>query len=260
MTGPLLLVLAALGIAFVALWWQERRRNKQLRRQIEAQRQRADTAGQAGDAFFDFVSHELRSPIAAIIGYDELLRDGAYGMLGDGAEEPLHRIGRSARYLLHLIDGTVDLARQRVGDLTPRIEPVALHDLIDNAVQTFRTHAEERALEYSTRVDPDIPDIRSDLERLPRALDLMLFSAVKHPGNSGVDLRVEREDDGATVRVTGVRLPFHPEADDPVLRTGIRIGIVAATARLLGGELRVESDTPDAATALTLRIRDVKAL
>jgi signal transduction histidine kinase len=253
--GTALAILAAALLLVAGLWWRERQRAARLRRQLLTERERADKASHAGDAFFDLVSHELRSPIAAIIGYDELLRDGAYGMIGDAAEEPLLRIARSARYLLHLIDGTVDLARDRLGQLTPQIETVPLRDIIHDAVHAFQTNAEERALRHSTHVDPAIPDITSDPERLPRALELMLFSAVKHPAGHCVELRVDSASDGATVTVRGIRLPIRPAADDPALRTGIRLAIVEATARLLGGDFRMVTGTADSASELVLRIR-----
>jgi signal transduction histidine kinase len=254
-TTAAITLLAAALLTAVLLWWRERNRAASLRSQLLAEQQRADTASRAGDAFFDLVSHEIRSPIAAIIGYQELLSDGAYGMIGDGAMEPLSRIGRSARYLLDLVDGTVDLARARVGRLDPHLETVPLHEIIESAIQGFRTNAEERALNQATHVDPGIPDILSDPERLQRTLDLLLYSVVKHPSGSGIDLRVQRDPDGATIRIRGIRLPTRPEATDEALRTGIRLAIVASMTRLLDGELRLEYGAADTATELTLRIR-----
>jgi signal transduction histidine kinase len=194
-----------------------------------------------------------------IVPYAPSLSSSPYPMMaamGDAAQEPLHRIARSARYLLSLVDGTVDLARDRIGDLTPRIELVPLHETIHEAMKTFRTHAEERALPHAVHVDSELPPVRSDPERLARALDLLLLSAVKHPDGRGVEIHVQRDPDGATIRVRGVRIPTHPDAGDPALRTGIRIAIVAATARLLGGDLRLEHGPAHAATGLILRIRD----
>jgi signal transduction histidine kinase len=243
-----------------ALWWRERRRARALRHQLRTERTRADTASGAADAFFDLVSHEIRSPIAAIVGYQELLGDGAYGALDDAAREPLQKIGRSAGYLLHLVDGTVDLARDRAGGLRTHLEDVPLRRVIEDAVHVFCTNAEERALACSSAIDPGIPDVRSDLERLQRALDLMLYAAVKHPDGKGLELRAERHPDGATVRVRGIRLPIRPEASDPALRTGIRVAIVTATARVLGGDLSLECDAEDAAYEMVLRIRDAPPL
>jgi signal transduction histidine kinase len=253
------LAAVALATAFAILWLRERRRVRRLRHALEADRQRADNAARAGDAFFDLVSHELRSPIAAIVGYQELLDDGAYGAMGDAAHEPLQRIGRSARYLLNLVDGTVDLARDRVGTFTPRLESVDLQYIMDETARAFRTHARERSLRCSVDIDPHLPDIRSDPERLTRALDLLVFSAVKHPAGERVELTVEPEDDGATVRVRGTRLPTY-EADDPAVRAGIRMAIVAVTARRLGGDLRLECGADGVATELVLRIRGAPPL
>jgi signal transduction histidine kinase len=249
-------VLALGAIAALAtLWWRERRRARALAHQLRVEQDRADSASGAADAFFDLVSHEIRSPIAAIIGYQELLSDGAYGALEETTREPLHRIARSAGYLLHLVDGTVDLARDRVGSLRTHLEDVPLRRVIEDAAQVFCTNAQERALACSSDVDPGIPDVRSDRERLQRILDLMLYAAVKHPDSNGLELRAEAQPDGATVRVRGIRIPTRPDASDPALRVGIRIAIVAATATALGGDLRLECAAEDAANEMVLRIR-----
>src|SRR5687768_8696407 len=56
------------------------------------------------------LGHELRTPLAAILGYQELLSDGLYGDLSDRQREPVERIHQSAQQLLHLLDGLQELA------------------------------------------------------------------------------------------------------------------------------------------------------
>jgi signal transduction histidine kinase len=253
-------ILAAVALATSILWWRERAAAVRLRARLEDADTRAREEKEARDAFFNLISHELRSPIAAIIGYQELLRDGAYGELGDGAAEPVDRIGRSAYHLLHLIDGVMDLAIQKTGALVPDLETVPLDRILARASRNFHTHASERALRHSVDVDPQLPEILTDRDRLERAIDLLLVSAVKYPAGDGVQLHARREEDGVTIRITGTRLPLRHDTDDPILRTGIRLAIVAGTARLLGAELTL--DPPDQATArtLTLRVRPTSSL
>jgi two-component system, cell cycle sensor histidine kinase PleC len=261
-TAALLAAGAALALAALAaaLWQRERRRSREARQELGHQQARADAAASAGQAFFDAVTHELRSPIAAILGYQELLRDGAYGAMGDGAREPLERIGRSAHHLLLLVDGIVDLAQERAGSLQPHLENVRLHDLLHTAARTFQLQAQERALRHSVHLDPDIPDIRSDPERAARAVDLLLTTAVKHPAGERLELRMERAPDGATIRVRGTRIPAYAKAADPAVRAGVRMAIVESTVRLLGGELRVGDPHGEDAAEVVLHLRDAPSL
>jgi signal transduction histidine kinase len=237
--------LAVTAALLAALWWRQRARARSLADQAARERRRADEAIHAGDAFFGLVSHEFRSPIAAIIGYQELLRDSAYGDIGDAALDPLDRIGRSASLLLHLVDGSLDLARAQAGELSPNLQETNLRGLLENVAEEFRQYCAERKLRHTVHLDTDLPIIRSDPERITRALHLLTVSAVKNPSGERLELRATREPDGATVRIRGTRIPISDEAIDPALRAGIRIAIAAAVADLLHGSLRlIPSDGP----------------
>jgi signal transduction histidine kinase len=248
--------LAVTAAFLAALWWRQRARAQSLTDQVARERRRADEAVHAGDAFFGLVSHEFRSPIAAIIGYQELLRDCAYGDIGDAALDPLDRIGRSATLLLHLVDGSLDLARAQAGELSPDLQETDLHGLLDEVAEEFRQHCAERKLRHTVHLDPDLPTIRSDPERITRALHLLIVSAVKNPSGERLELEATREPDGATVRIRGTRMPSSDEALDPALRAGIRVAIAAAVADLLDGSLRlVPADGPKG-MELVFKIRD----
>ena len=266
----LLLGLAVLAglVALAALWRREKGHSRLLRLQVEAERQRAEAEGQRAEAegqraeavtravddFFNLVSHELRSPIAAIIGYQELLQDDAYGTLGDAASEPLERIGRSAGQLLHLVDGLLDLAQERGGCGKASIQDVDLGELMEHVASSFRINAAERSLRYSLHQDPDLPRIRSDPERLERALDLLVISALKYPAGKSVELRIDGQPDGALIHIKGTHMPVHDDVVDPALRAGVRMAIVDATARLLGCELLLdEADGCLRAASLSVR-------
>jgi two-component system, cell cycle sensor histidine kinase PleC len=257
-----LVSLAAIISASVmaGLWWRERGRRQRALDTLHFERRRADAATAAAEsavtaanAFFDVVSHELRSPLAAIIGYQELLRDGAYGELGDGAAEPVDRIGRSSHHLLHLIDGVVDLARLRAGAVQPDLENVHLGNFLEAVVRDFRVQADERALRHFDHIEPGLSILRSDPARLARAIHLLIIAAVRSPSGDRVELHVESGVQGLTVRLRGTRIPLHEDVKDPALRTGIRLAVARATAELLGGDLRVEG--PDARTAAELVLR-----
>jgi signal transduction histidine kinase len=251
--------LAVVATILTVLWARQRARVRSLAADLEHERRRADEAAHAAEAFFALVSHEFRSPIAAIIGYQELLRDHAYGDIGDAALDPLDRIGRSANLLMHLIDGSLDLARRRTGDLSPDLQVTNLRELMEEVADEFRQHCAERKLRHTVHLDTDLPTITSDPERITRALHLLMVSAVKNPSGERLELRATTEPDGATVQIRGTRIPVRSDALDPALRTGIRIAIAAAVAELLAGSLQLHpADGPQAAEAV-FRIRDAGA-
>jgi signal transduction histidine kinase len=252
--------LAVIAALLAALWWRQRARVHSLADEAARERRRADEAIHAGDAFFGLVSHEFRSPIAAIIGYQELLRDCAYGDIGEAALDPLDRIGRSASLLLHLVDGSLDLARAQAGELSPDLQETDLRGLLEEVAEEFRQHCAERKLRHTVHLDTDLPTIRSDPERITRALHLLVVSAVKNPSGERLELQTAREPDGATVRIRGTRIPITDEAIDPTLRAGIRIAIAAAVADLLNGSLRLVPADGPMGTEVVFRIRDAPGI
>ena len=257
MIGLLLVVLVVLtgAAAFAAVQADRARKATALLRDAES---RAEKAIYARDAFFDLATHELRSPLAAILGYQELLQDGAYGELPPAAGEPIVRVGRSARHLLHLIDGVVELSRLRAGGVHPDLEPVNTGVLISGVVEAFQNQARDRGIHARVDIGPDLPVIRSDPERLLRALDLLVASAVKHPAGTELHLEVRSTGDDLQVRIHPTDLTFRDNADDPELRLGIRLAVAARVADLLGGGLHFDrADGDDAIRAIRFSVRDI---
>lgn len=235
---------AALGGALVGALitgaWSLRRLRRQ-ERELEETRRRLADAEEARERFFDLAAHELRAPLSAIFGYQELLRDGAYGELTPDAEDAVERIGRAGRNLLHLTDGIIELGRLRAGDLRPALETVDLGTVLASAADTFRTQAAERGITPTVELHDAMPRIRSDRERLVRVLDLAITSAVRHPAGGAMTLRVGLEDDHATLRIGPTELEVGPDRSDPA-RAGIRLAVVRRIAELLDGGLELPTE------------------
>ncbi len=253
---------AALAAALIAaslfarLWMRERRRAAELDGQARRLTDELAEAREARETFFDLATHELRSPLTVILGYQELLEDGAYGRLDENTADAIERVGRSARHLLNLIDGVVELSRIRSGTVRPDLDQVNLGVLFASVADAFRTHANDRGIEPRVHLPPSLPTIRSDQDRLLRALDLLVTSAVKNPADTWLGLEVTEIPGGATARITGTRLPVLDHTRSLELRLGIRIAVVDAIAHILGGSLDLEKDEAGAVRALSFRVQE----
>jgi len=246
----------AAALLAAGLWLRQRAVSHDLRRRLQQATPTDSSNDRARDTFLDLVTHELRSPLSAIIGYQELMTDGVYGPIDAAASEPLARIGRSAQLLLHLLDGIMDLARIRTAALEPSLETVDLVPLAEAAAREFQAYAHERQLQTSVHIDRDLPTIRSDPERLARALHLLIVAAVKSADDL-LELHVDADPGGATVRIRGTRLVVRNDFHDLPPDTGVRVAVVAATAALLGGDLRSEDGDNSVTPQVVFVIRDV---
>lgn len=257
MTTLALIVLSLAAALFAGLWLRLRSRVTRLRADLESARQDAERATEARESFFDLVTHELRSPLSAIMGYQELLKDGAFGPIADEADEPIDRIGRSARHLLHLIDGVVELSRLRSGAIRFTTSRVDLGGVLPPIADSFRRQVADRGLEHHVRMPDRLPTFHSDPDRLTRALDLIVTSVVKNPAGHLIEMIVDASSDSVTITFRGTEIAARHPIDDPALHFGIRIAVAERIAGLLGGSLALERDDHGNVHGLTFRVSDM---
>lgn len=242
MTWVLAALVAGIAIGALLTGLRGRRRRQRLEAELEAARRRAVDASEARETFFGLATHELRSPLSAIFGYQELLRDGAYGEVSDEAADALDRVGRAARHLLHLIDGIIELGRLESGDVQLELDTVDLGPILTTTAEAFRTQTVDRGITPTVEIPATTTRIRTDRERLLRAIDLALTSAIRHPANDTMTLTAEVDDDTLALRIGPTDLEVGADLHDPA-STGIRLGAATRIAELLGGgiDLRVEA-------------------
>ncbi|HEX2165775.1 MAG TPA: histidine kinase dimerization/phospho-acceptor domain-containing protein, partial [Longimicrobiales bacterium] len=175
------------------------------------------------------LGHELRSPVAAILGYQELLDEGTLGPLPDTAADALRRIRFAATQLITLIDAVEGSSNGQDAEAVPA------RDLIHDALSTVRFEAEGRGTLLRTDdADVDLFTRRTDA---CRALALILGAAVKvTPGGT---LRVSARDaDEPQITVTGSGLD--PARDRlahnrPLTGAGLRLELAGAAAARVSG-------------------------
>jgi signal transduction histidine kinase len=220
--------------------------------------------------FFASLSHELRTPINAVIGYSHLLQEEVFGPLSDRQADALAKASRSAQHLLELVDDILDISKIEAGKLEILPEPVDLVALLRDTTTSVALQARDKGL----RLDLELPDslpVVTDPGRLRQILLNLLSNGVKFTTEGGIVVRVEATSpDDVTVRVSDSG-PGIPNADlERIFEefvqgstgsgtgTGLGLPISRRLARLLGGSLDVSSEVGVGST-FTLRLpRDVR--
>jgi signal transduction histidine kinase len=213
-------------------------------------------ANEAKANFLATMSHELRTPLTAIIGYEELLVDGIPGTVNDVQRQQLGRIKASAAHLLSLIDEILMYARIEAGRESVRIEPVVAKGIVDDAIAYVAPAAADRSLELKAeRIDPALM-LSTDAGKLRQMLLNLLANAVKFTARGGVFVRAYEQDGSVTfeVRDTGIGIerehlehvfdPFwqvHQNTTREAGGSGLGLSVTRRLARLLGGDVTVES-------------------
>ncbi|HEX6966666.1 MAG TPA: CHASE3 domain-containing protein [Gemmatimonadaceae bacterium] len=232
----------------------------------EMARARAVVANRAKSDFLAVMSHELRTPLQAIIGYTELLADGITGPVTDAQREQLARVQASGRHLLALIDELLTFSRIDAGKEPVRIEPVDACAISREAVVLIEPTADAKGIAVIAKIPSASCPMESDPTKVRQILLNLLSNAVKFTTAGQVTLTVRADDQrvGFEVRDTGIGIapenldrifdPFWQAEHSRTRRvsgTGLGLAVTRQLARLLGGDITVQS-TPGRGSTFTV--------
>jgi PAS domain S-box-containing protein len=232
----------------------DRRRVHELRHELaseRAQNLRLSAADEAKTMAMQAVSHDIRTPLAAILGLAVTLESRADEMSPDDVRDLSSRIVQNSRRLDRIVTDLLDLERLQRDGFRPRLRAVDLGALVRQLVT--RTDA---VTERRLQLDTGPVHVQADPTMVERIVDNLIANAVKHtPGDSRIWVRVERTDEGALLSVEddGPGIPpedreriFEPFVQGPTTGpggAGIGLALVARFAALHGGRTWVQERT-----------------
>ncbi len=260
----------------------ERGAAEQARRTAEEARRAAEDANASKSSFLAVMSHELRTPLNAVIGYAELLDLGIAGPVTPQQAKQLGRIRGSASHLVGLIDQVLRFARLEAGRDDVQVEAVDGALLAREAASMIAPLAANKGLTFRVQVPERPVPMTSDPQKVRQILLNLLSNATKYTPAGEITIEVATlgsESDASPagtpgsgalvtfrVRDTGIGIaPEHRErifdafwqASPALTRTvggtGLGLSVSLQLARLLGGDLSVES-VPGMGSTFTLTI------
>jgi len=214
-------------------------------------------ASQYKSEFLANMSHELRTPLNSTLILAKLLIDNEQGNLTEEQVKFAQTIYSGGIDLLALINDVLDLSKVEAGKLAVETAPIALHLLVEPATRAFEQIAATKHIVFSATLAEPEATIDTDAQRVQQVLKNLLSNAFKFTERGEVSLQVDRSGEGFTFIVsdTGIGIPLSQrqaifeafrQADGTTHRkfggTGLGLSISRDLARLLGGDLRVESE------------------
>ncbi|TVP60952.1 MAG: response regulator [Nodularia sp. (in: Bacteria)] len=218
------------------------------------------------DEFLACISHELKTPLTAVLGLSRLLVDQQLGELNERQARYAGLIHQSGRHLMSVVNDILDLTRMETGQMDLALVPVKISVVCDRALteakaihtQTTKASNTETPIanpipEFAISIEPGLDQIVADELRLRQMLVHLLSNAFKFTENSGeIGLRVSRWEGWVafTIWDTGIGIPEHQQhlifqkfqqLENPLTRqfegTGLGLVLTRALARLHGGDV-----------------------
>ena len=226
---------------------------------LKASREQAEQASRMKDEFLATLSHELRTPMTPILGWAQILRRIAGGdaKVSQAAEV----IERNAIAQTRIIDDLLDMSRIVSGKIRLDVHGYDPREVIDAALDAVRAAAQARGVALESSVEPGVPILRGDPQRIQQVLWNLLSNATKFTGKHGrvaIDARVAECDGEPVLRIRvadtglGIAPEFLPhvferfrQADSSATRNhgglGLGLAIVKQLAELHGGNVSASS-------------------
>jgi len=205
------------------------------------------------------LGHDLRSPLGAIIGYAEMLKDGSFGPMSDNQVKASSEILDGANQLLSFINNLVGQAQIETGKIILREYPFDVNEVVGPLLSTLNFHAHKKGLELVEYIDPDLPPkLVGDQFWLRQIVMNLVHNAVKFTEKGSVAVRFMRHKPGywaIEVIDTGVGIPI--EAQKRVFEAfeqvnsmenskqsgfGLGLSIVAKLTSIMSGKIELESE------------------
>ena len=216
------------------------------------------------DDFLATMSHELRTPLNSILGFSDILQNAAN--LDDRQKRYVHNIQTSGQSLMVQINDLLDLAKIESGKMEVHLDRVELSEIVEQQVQQIMPLADRKHIDL--RIDPPttpLPALKQDRGKISQILNNLLSNAIKFTPEGGrvrVAFHLVEDDDiEFSVEDTGIGIPLDeqehifekfrqgstaPGGRDHVKReyegTGLGLSIVRELSRLLGGDVRLQSE------------------
>jgi signal transduction histidine kinase len=223
----------------------------------------AELANKSKADFVATISHELRTPMNAVIGYAQLIADEMCGPVTALQRDHLGRVSASGKHLLGLVEQLLSHARIEAGEEAIEMGDVAVATLVEQSVALVRPLAEQKGLHLQVVGPAEPVRLHTDAGKVRQILVNLLANAVKFSEHGDVALAVRTEELDVNMRVifevsdsgAGIAAEHHARIFEPFWRvdptstrdregTGLGLSVARQLARLLGGDLVISTSVP----------------
>lgn len=140
---------------------------------------------QLKDEFVFVAAHELRTPVAAMKGYLQLILEGTTGAISDGTRSFIEKVIASNQRLIQLVNDLLEVARSQAGRLTIQVTPIDLAPPIVSSLDELKSLADEKSITMAYQPPKNLPHVLADADRIKEVVVNLVGNAIKYMGGAG---------------------------------------------------------------------------
>ena len=224
--------------------------------------------------FLASMSHELRTPLNSIIGFTDLIMKSKKDPLSPQQRNGLEKVLRNARNLLRLINDVLDISKIEAGRMSMFIEPATVANIVSHCAMTIEPLIGDKPIKVVQHVESGIPELKTDTQKMRQIILNLLSNAAKFTEEGEISVTASRvdkhvriavKDNGIGIDKDHIGLVFEEfrQVDSSTTRkysgTGLGLPISRKLARLLGGDLTVESELGKGSTFTLTTLIELEA-
>ena len=248
--------------AAIAQFEIRHRKDLEYASQIEWQAKKAQEASAAKSRFLFSMSHDIRTPMNAIMGYTELMEKNVGNI--EKEKDYLSKIHSSSKFLLDLINSILEMACIESGKETLNIKACNIFDVLDSLNSVFEKQAEQKGLTYQCNTKIEHPYVYCDQIKFEEILLNVIGNSVKYTKNGNISIHVEEVETGSfqcIIQDTGIGISeaYLPHAFEDFSReksgtqtsvkgTGLGLSIVKSLVELMHGTIEISSQVNQGTT------------
>jgi signal transduction histidine kinase len=216
------------------------------------------------DEFLSNTSHELKTPLNAIVSITDSLLKGVEGTLNDRQAYNLDLVMNSGKRLTYLVNELLDYAKMKYGDIVLHKNSVALKPLVDSVIRIHSFLLADKPVALINHISCSFPEVYADANRLNQIFYNLIGNAIKFTERGSVEISAEIASDQVVVihvKDSGIGIPEHMQKrifepfehadDEEAVRhagTGLGLSITRKLVELHGGTIQVESRPGEGST------------
>ncbi len=179
---------------------------------------------QLKDEFVFIAAHELRTPVAAMKGYLQLILEGTTGAISDGTRAFIEKVIASNQRLIQLVNDLLEVARSQAGRLTIQVVPIGLAAPISSSLDELKSLADEKSVAMTYQPPADLPQVLADTDRVKEVVVNLVGNAIKYMGGAGsIEVSHEVIDGRVVTHIADTGLGISKEAQEKLFQKFYRV-------------------------------------